>query len=172
MKLWIDIETTGTDKIKDKILQIAAIITDDNLNIVEEYEWVVKHRTQEVYKMACEKVQVMHAETNLWGRLPYGKAIEEIDKELLEVIKKVNIGNKVNIGGNSVHFDFYFIQEHLKESGKLLHHRLIDISATLETLSLIGKDIILPDHYTTHNALDDIKWSIIQARTIKEQIGV
>ena len=171
---WIDIETTGTNPQTDKILQIALIITDNKFNTIEQYEWIVKHNTQEVYEQANEYVQNMHNETNLWNRIKQeGQELNTIDNQLSQTLTKIynsNNGYKINIGGNSVHFDNSFIQQQMPLSAKHISHRVLDISAVLQYFRVVGNKVPLPKHTVSHDALDDIQWTITQAKAIQEHI--
>lgn len=168
--VWIDIETTGVDKYDDYILEIACVITDDDFNIIEEREWVIK-RDVELMKMISDDFVIqMHEKTGLWDKLENGVSEEQVDSELFEMIRFAQPEYKVSIGGNSVHFDLGFLSHHFEKTSEILSHRVLDISAVLKFLKTIGKDVQLPEHEVSHNALDDIRWTITQAQTIKEYL--
>ena len=170
--VWIDIETTGTDPKHDSILQIALIIADKDFNAIEEHEWIVKHRLMDVLSQADDYVKQMHTETGLWNRIEReGLPLTTIDSHIYSILSKVYDGWKISIGGNSVHFDMNFLTAQLKKSGELISHRVLDISAVLQYFRVIGDKVELPKHTVSHDAIDDIRWSLTQAKAVKEKIN-
>lgn len=180
-QVWIDIETTGVDVYEDRILQVACIITDDQFNIIEEKEWVVQQDPELMKMIASDFVIQMHGGTlygsvsgdkkpSLWDRLETGTPQEQVDEELHDMIRRAQPSYKISIGGNSVHFDRAFLSHHFEQTGEILSHRVLDISAVLKFMRTIGKKVELPEHEVSHDALDDIRWSITQAQTIKEYL--
>ena len=168
----IDIETTGTDYKNDSILQLVCSIVDTDFNMIEEHEWIVKHNVEEVKAKSDNYVKDMHLKTGLWDRLETeGVELEQIDKELREVLNQVYDGKwKISILGNSVHFDMNFIVSQMPLSGSILSHRVIDMSSVLQFMRIIGEKVELPKHTVSHDALDDIRWSIEQAKHSKKKI--
>lgn len=168
--VWIDIETTGVDIYEDYILEVACVITTEDFDVLEEKEWVIK-RDVELMKMISDDFVIqMHDKTGLWDKLENGLSQEQVDTELYEMIRFAQPNYKVSIGGNSVHFDRSFLSHHFETTGEILSHRVLDISAVLKFLKTIGKEVQLPEHEVSHNALDDIRWTITQAQTIKEYL--
>ena len=168
--VWIDLETTGVDKYDDYILEVACVITNEKFEIIEEKEWVIK-RDVELMKMISDDFVIqMHDKTGLWDKLENGLPQEQVDTELFEMIRRAQPEYKVSIGGNSVHFDLGFLSHHFEQTSEILSHRVLDISAVLKFLKTIGKEVELPEHTVSHNALDDIRWTITQAQTIKEYL--
>ena len=175
---WIDIETTGTNPQTDKILQIALIITDSKFNTIVEHEWIVRYCFSDAVNMfvnADETVQEMHTKTGLWEMLisEESQSLEDVDQQLSQILTKIynsNNGYQINIGGNSVHFDNSFIQQQMPLSAKHISHRVLDISAVLQYFRVVGNKVPLPKHTVSHDALDDIQWTITQAKAIQEHI--
>lgn len=164
--LWIDIETTGVEHSIDEILQFAFIITDWGHNTLLERDLVVKHKKEKVYDMASPGVKEMHSKTGLWDRLETeGIDLNEIDKIVSETVKaNMNTDWGLNIGGNSVHFDFYFIQKNMPLTAKLLSHRLMDITSVIQWFRVSENKVDKTGHEVTHDALDDIRNSINQSK--------
>lgn len=164
--LWIDIETTGTNPLKDNILQIAIIITDNKNRVLIEREYIVKHKLKKVWKKADPYVQDMHTKTGLWDRIEVeGVELKEIDEKISKLIKdNMMTDYRLNIGGNSVHFDNSFIQAQMSETAELLSHRVLDISAVIQWFRVYGNKVDMPKHVVSHDALDDIRHSIEQSK--------
>lgn len=173
---FIDIETTGLNPRKDKILQVALIITDEAFKETARYDWVVKHNVNRMKRKADEYVLKMHEATGLWDRIASGEAktLKTIDRELAVLLKFLRIENNgypVEIAGNSVNFDKSFIQAQLKESGAELSHRVMDLSSVLGFFRKTGNKIELPKSDRTHNALEDIEDCVNQARAVLARIS-
>lgn len=164
--LWIDIETTGTNPLKDDILQIALIITDDKNRTLIEREYIVKHKLKKVWKKADDYVKEMHTKTGLWDRIEIeGVELSKIDEAISKLIKdNMMTDYPLNIAGNSVHFDNSFIQAQMTETAKLLSHRVLDMSAVFQWFRVYGNKVDMPKHEVSHDALDDIRHSIEQSR--------
>lgn len=157
--LWVDLEMTGLDPVEDRILEVAAIATDMELNEIARYEAVVKVDEEliktrmvgefwEKNKKTREALEVQNAS---------GKPVGEVEKELIDFVKK-NFGKEVYLAGNSIHQDRKFIEREMPELNKLLHYRMLDVSAwKVYFENALGKKFIKPDH---HRALDDIQGSM------------
>lgn len=155
---WIDLEMTGLNPQKDKILEVAIIITDQSFNVLDEYEEVV-YQTQRVVDSMNEWCQKTHKESGLVDKIKSGKKIDLVEKEIIELAKK-HYGEKdrIVLCGNSVGVDKAFIEKYLLEFSKMLHYRIIDVSSMKV---LLGQKFGLKfKKKNTHRALDDIKESI------------
>jgi oligoribonuclease len=157
--LWIDLEMTGLDPKKDKILEVAAIATDMKLESVASYESVVKvsnrlMKTRMVGEF-WEKNQT--SRDALIEQSKSGKPVKEVERELIDFVKK-NFGSEVYLAGNSIHQDRKFIEHEMPELNKLLHYRMLDVSAwKIYFENALGKKFVKPEN---HRALDDIEGSI------------
>lgn len=169
LQVWIDIETDGVEN--PVVLQVAVVITDKEFNIIEEHSWVVKHDDIEIIKQnADDFVKKMHSETGLWDKVKYGMPDYIVDERLYDVLRNAQPTGEITIGGSSVHFDFYTLVDNFPLSGSILSHRIMDITSVRKNWEFMGHDIEFPEHTVSHEALDDIKWSITQAKTIKEYV--
>lgn len=168
LQVWVDIETNGIEN--PIILQVAAVITDKEFNIIEEHSWVVKNDAEKVKSQTKEFVKKMHADTGLWDKLANGIPEYIVDERLYDVLRNAQPTGEITIGGSSVHFDMYALVDNFPLSGSILSHRLMDITSVRKNWEFMGHDIDFPDHTVSHEALDDIKWTITQAKTIKEYV--
>ena len=150
---------TGLDPAKDKILEVAAIATDMKLNQIATYEAVVK--TDE--KLMKERMIGDFWDKNnksreaLIAQNSNGQSIETVERELLNFVKK-NFGKEIYLAGNSIHQDRKFIEKEMPELNKILHYRMLDVSAwKIYFENALNKKFIKPEN---HRALDDINGSI------------
>ena len=174
--VWIDCEMTGLDHKSDHIIEICCIITDGNLNIVDDkdnncYESVV-HYNKDVMDKMGEWCVEHHGSSGLTAKvLASSKTREQVEDELLAYIKKYIPDSNVGIlAGNSIHMDRLFM---LKEFPKVINHlfyRLIDVSTIMEVGRRFNPEIVaaFPKKETAHTAKKDILESIDQLRWYNE----
>ncbi len=157
--LWIDLEMTGLDPAKDRILEVAAIATDMKLNEIAHYEAIVKVDEKLMKsRMVGDFWEKNHKSRDaLIAQNQNGKDIKEVERELLDFINK-NFGNTIYLAGNSIHQDRKFIGREMPELNKKLHYRMLDVSAwKIYFEEALNKKFIKPEN---HRALDDINGSI------------
>lgn len=157
--LWIDLEMTGLDPEKDRILEVAAIATNMSLKDVGQFEAVVKVSD----KLMKERMVGEFWEKNATARdglmeqNASGQPIKEVEKELLKFIDQ-NFGKEVYLAGNSIHQDRKFIEKEMPELNKRLHYRMLDVSAwKIYFENALGRKFLKKDE---HRALSDIEGSI------------
>lgn len=157
--LWIDLEMTGLEPEKDKILEVAAIATDMQLNEIATYEAVVKVDDKLIKSRMVGDFWEKNSKTRdaLIAQNVTGKPVAEIEKELLKFISK-NFGETIYLAGNSIHQDRKFIEREMPELNKKLHYRMLDVSAwKIYFENALNKKFTKPEN---HRALDDINGSI------------
>ena len=157
--LWIDLEMTGLEPEKDKILEVAAIATDMDLNEIATYEAVVKVDDKLIKERMVGEFWERNKESHdaLVAQNENGRPAKEVERELLEFLDK-NFGKEIYLAGNSIHQDRKFIEREMPELNKRLHYRMLDVSAwKIYFENALGKKFIKPEN---HRALDDIIGSI------------
>lgn len=157
--LWVDLEMTGLDPNKDKILEVAAIATDMKFEEVARYEAVVKVPEELMKERMVGEFWEKNAKSrdSLMEQNKDGKPVKEVEKELIEFLDK-NFGNMVYLAGNSIHQDRKFIEREMPELNRRLHYRMLDVSAwKIYFENALGRKFIKPEN---HRALDDIEGSI------------
>lgn len=157
---FIDLETSGLNPQTDKILELACVITDNKLNEIESYSSVV-HVDIKSLSMDewCLKT---HTESNLLMEVAKStKSIEEIDADLVKILRRHFPVMRPALAGSSVSFDKRYIDEKLPLLSKKLHYRIIDVSSFMLGISMYH-DITLPRlrENALHRALPDIRDSI------------
>ncbi len=157
--LWVDLEMTGLDPEKDRILEVAAIATGWDLKPVAEMTGVVKVSP----KLMEERMVGEFWEKNraskeaLMKQNSEGVSAGEMEKLVLEFIDK-NFGKEVILAGNSIHQDRKFIDREWPKVAERLHYRMLDVSAwKVYFEGALGKKFTKRE---AHRALDDIRGSM------------
>lgn len=168
--LWIDLEMTGLVPGKDKILEVAAIATDWKFNKIAEYTGIVKVPENLMKERMVGPFWEKNSESRdaLIKQNNSGKAVEEIENELLKFIAD-NFAEqsipgdekgkgKIILAGNSIHQDRKFIDIEMPKLAERLHYRMLDVSAwKVYFEGALGKKFMKPE---VHRALNDIEGSI------------
>ncbi|MBR5046593.1 oligoribonuclease [Candidatus Saccharibacteria bacterium] len=157
--LWIDLEMTGLDPEKDKILEVAAIATDMDLSQIATFEAVVRVDEDLMKKRMVGEFWDTNSKSReaLMSQNKDGKDVAEVEKELINFLDN-NFGNEIYLAGNSIHQDRKFIEREMPELNKRLHYRMLDVSAwKIYFENALNKKFIKPEN---HRALDDINGSI------------
>lgn len=160
--LWIDLEMTGLDPEKDRILEVAAIATGWDLEPVSDRaEMTAVVKVPE--KLMKERMVGEFWENNpesrdgLMKQNAEGELAEEVEKRVLEFIYE-NFGDEVILAGNSIHQDRKFIDREWPEVAKRLHYRMLDVSAWKVYFEGAKHEKFMKKE--AHRALDDIRGSI------------
>jgi oligoribonuclease len=174
--VWMDLEMTGLDPARDTIVEIATIVTDDQLEIVAIGPDLVVHQPPEALAVMDPFVVDMHTRS---GLLPAIQAstitLAEAGRLTLEFIKThVPEPSRVPLCGNSIGMDRRFLNTYLPEIEHWLHYRSIDVSSVKE---LVKRWYPAIDHGRvvktgSHRALDDIRASIEELRYYRQHVFV
>jgi len=155
---WIDLEMTGLDDKTDSILEVAAVVTDVNLNTLEEYHRVVFQPAEVLDKMNdwCKKT---HGESGLTAAVPFGTPLTTVEKELMALAARhFTSKDRIVLAGNSVSNDRRFIDAYMPQFTQLLHYRILDVSSFKEVFR--EKYSLSFEKKNTHRAVEDILESI------------
>lgn len=169
--VWIDLEATGLHLKKDKIIEVAVLVTDTKLNLLDEKGYVgfVKITDEDVSLMD-DTVRKMHTENGIIEMCKKSSlTLEDIDKGAVDYISQIVERKEAPLCGNSIAFDRAFIGYSMPLLSDYLHYRNIDVS-TVKQLSQIWRNDIYKKAGSTHEALDDIKQSIEELRYYKSKI--
>lgn len=160
---WVDLEMTGLNEKKDKILEVAVVITDYDFNTVATFENTI-FQPPEVLNSMNKWSKKHHAESGLTDRVPNGIPLEQAELEMLR-LANTYFGTKedVVLAGNSVGNDKRFIEEYMPLFSKRLHYRVIDVSSFKEIFR--EKYGVQYKKKNKHRALDDIYESIEELKT-------
>jgi oligoribonuclease len=166
MLAWIDLEMTGLDPERDVIVEIAALITDDDLTIVAEGPDIVVHQPAEALDAMDPVVVKMHDESGLRRAVEASTvSLDEAGAAVLEFLHRhVPEPGTVPLCGNSIATDRGFLSRHLPEVEAWFHYRSVDVSTVKELCRRW-----YPNDYEAapvkaghHRALDDIRESVAE----------
>lgn len=161
--VWIDLEMTGLDSARDVILEIATVITDNNLSIVAHGPHLVIHQPEEKLKAMDPWCTKTHTTSGLVKAVQESAtSITQAERETLAFVKLFCKKNSARLCGNSIWQDRIFLAAYMPELLSYFHYRLIDISSIKELVrrwypSNPATEFKKPD---THRASSDIIGSI------------
>ncbi|UTT41223.1 oligoribonuclease [Glutamicibacter mishrai] len=166
---------TGLDLVDDALIEVAVLITDSELEIVDEGIQVVIKPEPAALAQMNDFVRNMHTVSGLLPELDEGIAMDEAQRLVMDYIKMhVPEPKKALLGGNSVGTDKNFLARDMPEVIEHLHYRIIDVS----TLKELSRRWYPKVHYAApaktgnHRALGDIQDSINELRYYRESIMV
>jgi oligoribonuclease len=170
----MDLEMTGLDPARDVIVEIATIVTDDELEIVAEGPDLVVHQPDEALTGMDPVVVAMHTSSGLLEAIKASTTtLEEAGAATLEFIKAhVPEPRTVPLCGNSIGTDRRFLAIYLPEIEEHLHYRSVDVSTIKELTRrwYPGALEATPRKATAHRALDDIRESIGELRWYRTHV--
>lgn len=174
--VWIDLEMTGLDPDRHVIVEVAAVITDGELNILGEGIDMVVHATEEQLGEMDDFVTNMHAKSGLDKEIRSSTtSIKDAEDAVLELIAKhCDPAHPAPLAGNSIATDRAFIRAYMQRLDEALHYRMIDVS-TVKELSRRWHPRIYnaqPAKGMAHRALADIRESIRELVFYREAMFV
>ena len=168
--IWIDLEMTGLDPEVDRIIEIATLVTDANLNILAEGPVIAVHQSDEQLALMDDWNVRTHTGSGLVDRVK-ASTIDDATaaQKTIEFLQQWVPAGVSPICGNSVGQDRRFLFKYMPELEKYFHYRYLDVS-TLKELARRWKPEILPGFKKqgTHQALDDIRESVAELAYYRE----
>jgi oligoribonuclease len=168
--IWVDMEMTGLNVIQDVILEVAVIVTDNNLDIVAEGPDIVIYQPDHILEKMDEWCQTQHGKSGLIEAVRSSTyQLFDAEQELYAFLKPFCPGNRGVLAGSSVWQDKAFIKKYMPRVNELLHYKIVDVSSVQELIKRWYKksSLIETPKSETHRALADIKESIEQLRHYK-----
>ncbi|WP_374233506.1 oligoribonuclease [Cellulomonas sp. ACRRI] len=165
--VWIDCEMTGLDSVQDALVEVAAVVTDSELNVLGEGVDVVIAPPAEALAQMGDFVRDMHTGSGLLDALATGTTLEDAQAQVLAYIREhVPEPGKAPLAGNSVGTDKVFLDRDMPELIGHLHYRVIDVSSIKELARRWYPRVYFssPQKHGGHRALADILESIDELR--------
>jgi oligoribonuclease len=173
--VWIDCEMTGLDPKFDEIVEIACIVTDAELNELDEGITLVVKSGEESFAAMDDFVVNMHTVSGLIEEIPLGISLADAEQQVLAYVKShVPEARKAPLAGSSVYVDRGFLANYMPELDAHLHYRLVDVSSVKELTRRWYPRVYLasPEKTGNHRALGDIRDSISELRFYRDAVFV
>jgi oligoribonuclease len=160
--VWIDLEMTGLDPLRDHILEIATIVTDSDLNVLAEGPVIAIHRPETALDGLDEWNRTTHGASGLLDRVRASTvSVTEAEARTLEFLGEHAAAGASPMCGNSICQDRRFLAREMPALEKFFHYRNLDVS-TVKELARRWSPAVLAgvQKASTHAALDDVRESI------------
>jgi len=173
--VWIDCEMTGLDLSRDALVEIACLVTDGDLKILDDgINLVIKPPAESLQTMP-ELVRQMHTTSGLLAELDGGITLDQAQEQVLAYIKgHIKDSRRVPLCGNSIATDRAFLARDMPELDSFLHYRMIDVSSIKELSRrwFPRAYFASPEKHGGHRALADIRESVQELRYYRDAVFV
>lgn len=167
--VWMDLEMTGLDPDKDKIIEIATILTDIQLENPIMGPHLIIHEDQDRFLQMDDWNQKQHTKSGLWQKVLDSQTnCAEAEQKTLEFLKENNTKG-CYLAGNSIWQDRRFLMKHMPKIDQYLHYRMLDVS-TIKILQNFWFKKTKYSKKSNHRATDDILDSIEELKFYREHI--
>ena len=173
--VWIDCEMTGLDIERDALIEIACLVTDGELNIIDEGVDVIIKPPPEAVDQMSDVVRTMHTASGLLEELAGGVTIAEAQDIVLSYVQThIKEPRRVPLCGNSIATDRWFIARDMPQLDHYLHYRMVDVSSIKELARRWYPRVYFasPAKRGGHRALADITESVQELRYYREAVFV
>jgi len=174
--VWIDCEMTGLDIERDALIEIACLVTDGELSLLDEgIDLIIKPPAEALESSMPEVVREMHTASGLLAELPSGISLTEAAELVLGYVRgHVAEARKVPLCGNSIATDRWFIARDMPELDNYLHYRMVDVSSIKELARRWFPRAYFssPAKRGGHRALADIRESVQELRYYRDAVFV
>lgn len=168
--IWLDLEMTGLNPNKHTIVEIATIITDSHLNVLEEGPVLAIHQDEETLNNMEKWSRDTHTKSGLLKRITSSNlSLADAEIETLRFVKRYCAEKKSPLCGNSIGHDRRFLERYMPDFFEYLHYRNIDVSTIKELVKRwYPKGPSAPTKAGTHLALNDIRESITELQFYRD----
>ena len=173
--IWIDCEMTGLSLKNDRLVEIAVLVTDSELNLIGEGIDVVIHATESQLEGMNDFVREMHTNSGLITEIPKGISLAAAEAKIIAYLESAStIAGKSPLAGNSVGVDRAFIDRDMPLLSAYLHYRTIDVSSIKELARRWNPKAYFnaPAKTGNHRALGDIQDSIAELAYYRSAIFI
>ncbi|MQY13891.1 Oligoribonuclease [Streptomyces sp. RB5] len=173
--VWIDCEMTGLSLTTDALIEVAALVTDSELNVLGDGVDIVIRPPDEALESMPEIVREMHTSSGLLDELAGGTTLADAEAQVLAYVREhVPERGKAPLCGNSVGTDRGFLARDMGALEEYLHYRIVDVSSVKELARRWYPRAYFnsPPKSGNHRALADIRESIAELRYYREAVFV
>ncbi|HPU13836.1 MAG TPA: oligoribonuclease [Aeromicrobium sp.] len=171
--VWVDCEMTGLSLEADALIEIAALVTDYDLNVLGEGVDLIIKPPQAALDQMNEVVTKMHTSSGLIEELAGGISVREAEEQVLDYVREfAKEPGKTPLAGNSIGTDRAFLARDMTELESWLHYRVIDVSSIKELSRhwFPRAYFASPEKGGAHRALADIRESIDELRYYRRAV--
>lgn len=172
--VWADCEMTGLEISTDTLVEIALVVTDSDLNVIDEGIDIVIQESAEKLDSMKDIVKKMHDKSGLTKEiLKSNVSVSQAEKMCLDYLKNLGIkGGSAPLCGNSIGVDRRFLDKYMPNLDFFLHYRSIDVSSFKELCRRWYPDVFSsrPEKLGEHRALGDILGSIEEMKFYREHM--
>ncbi len=167
--VWMDLEMSGLDPSRDVILEVAVVVTNENLDILDSGKDLVVYQDEGMFLRMDDWNQNQHTKSGLWSQVRESKlSVNQVEHQVLDYIKKYTKKGKAILCGNSIWQDRRFIRKYMPDLDSYLHYRMIDVSTVKELVKRwFGVEFEKTEH--NHRALEDINQSIEELKFYRQR---
>ncbi len=174
--VWIDLEMTGLDVEQHVIVEIACVVTDANLEALDDGVDLVVHADDDALGRMDDFVRNMHTKSGLLPAIEKSDVtVADAQGQVLDYVRKhVPAPASAPLCGNSIGVDRRFLDRYMRELDGYLHYRSIDVSSLKELCRRWYPAIYRkrPGKAEHHRALDDVRESIAELRFYREKLFI
>ena len=171
--IWMDLEMTGLDPEQDTIIEIATLVTDNALNVIEEGPEIIIHQDQSRFAQMDDWNKEHHTKSGLWAKVVSSTVtLEQAENETLAFIQKHSKHKDSPLCGNSVWQDRRFLARYMKQIDNHLHYRLVDVSTIKELSVRWFPGVKFDKKKNSHRAMDDIRESLNELKFYREKFFI
>lgn len=173
MLVWMDLEMTGLEVSRHTIVEIASLVTDDDLTVVAEGPDLIVHQPPVALAEMDGTVRRMHTRSGLLAAVESSSlTLEEAGSRTLDFLRDQVEPGSSPLCGNSIGTDRRFLNAQLPAVDQYLHYRSIDVSTIKELTRRWYPELFqqLPPKRETHRALDDIRESVAELRWYRDHV--
>lgn len=170
--IWVDLEMTGLEPATDRVIEIATIVTDKDLNILAEGPVIAIHQLDEVLAAMDDWNRQHHGVSGLIDRVRASSYSEQdAIRETIAFLEQYVPKGKSPMCGNSIGQDRRFLNKYMPELEDYFHYRNLDVSTIKELVRRWQPEIMQEfKKQNTHQALDDIRESVAELQFYRERV--
>ncbi|HEY5821006.1 MAG TPA: oligoribonuclease [Propionibacteriaceae bacterium] len=175
LMVWVDCEMTGLDLINDELVEVAALVTDGQLNVLGEGIDLIIKPSDEALEQMGDFVRDMHAKSGLSDVLATGLSVTEAEQQVLDYVRQfVPEPRRAPLAGNTIGTDRAFLARQMPTFEGFVHYRNVDVSSIKELVRRWYPRVYYnsPAKSGNHRALADVQESIEELRYYRDAVFV